>query len=130
MSERSLPAPPITPESAPFFAAAGEGRFVIGHCPGCGKPHWYPRATCPFCAAAATLRPASGRGVIHSFSVMRRVAPPYAIAYVTLDEGPTMMTNLVDCDFDALRIGQRVRLAFRAAEGGAMVPCFRPDDAR
>ena len=128
MSERALPAPPVTPESAPFFAAAAEGRFAIGRCTSCQKPHWYPRAVCPFCGGAATLADASGRGVLYSFSVMRRAAPPYAIAYVTLDEGPAMMTNLVDCDLDALRIGQRVRVAFRPAEGGAMVPCFRPDD--
>ncbi len=38
---------------------------------------------------------------------MRRVDPPFALAYVTLAEGPTMMTNLVDCDFDALRSGRR-----------------------
>ena len=34
---------------------------------------------------------------------MRRAAEPYAIAYVTLAEGPTMMTNIVDCDLDAMR---------------------------
>ena len=51
---------------------------------------------------------ASGNGTIYTFSVMRRAKEPYAIAYVTLAEGPTMMTNIVDCDFDALRIGQPV----------------------
>ena len=64
--------------------------------------------------------------MIYSFSVMRRTAPPYAIGYVTLDEGPTMMTNLVECDFDALRIGQLVRLVLTASEGGVPVPCFQP----
>ena len=41
-------------------------------------------------------------------------------------EGVTMMTNIVDCDLDALAIGQRVELVFKAAEGGAMLPMFRP----
>jgi len=126
MRERILPAPPATPESAPFFEAAAAGKFLVRRCSSCGRTHWYPRAVCPFCFGATAWEEASGRGTIYSFSVMRRVDPPYAIAYVTLDEGPTMMTNLVDCDVDALRIGQRVQLAFRPTDGGAPVPCFRP----
>jgi hypothetical protein len=57
---------------------------------------------------------------------MRRVSPPYALAYVTLDEGVSMMTNIVECDFDAIRIGQRVRVVFVPTEGGPPVPMFRP----
>jgi uncharacterized OB-fold protein len=52
---------------------------------------------------------------------------PYALAYVTLDEGVTMMTNIVDCDLDAIRIGQRVRLVFKPTEGGPPVPMFTPE---
>ena len=58
---------------------------------------------------------------------MRRAPVPYAIAYVTLDEGPTMMTNIVDCDLDAIRIGQAVRVVFKPTEdGGPPVPMFSP----
>ena len=57
---------------------------------------------------------------------MRRAEVPYAIAYVTLDEGVTMMTNLVDCDFDTLKIGQRVRVVFKPTDGGPPVPTFTP----
>jgi len=58
---------------------------------------------------------------------MRRGAPvPYAIAYVTLAEGPTMMTNIVDCDLDAIKIGQKVKVVFKPSEGGPPVPCFAP----
>jgi uncharacterized OB-fold protein len=64
--------------------------------------------------------------VIYSFSVMRRATPPYVIAYVTLDEGVTMMTGLVDCDFDALRIGQPVRVVWTPTDGGPPVPMFTP----
>ena len=55
---------------------------------------------------------------------MRRVPEPYAIAYVTLEEGPTMLTNLVDCDFEEIRIGQAVRVVFKPSEGGPPVPVF------
>jgi len=57
---------------------------------------------------------------------MRRAPVPYAIAYVTLAEGPTMMTNLVDCDLDAIKIGQAVKLVFKPSEGGSPVPMFTP----
>jgi uncharacterized OB-fold protein len=60
---------------------------------------------------------------------MRRVQPPYAIAYVTLDEGPTMLTNLVGCDFDRVAIGQSVELVFTPSATGVPVPCFRPSTA-
>jgi uncharacterized OB-fold protein len=43
---------------------------------------------------------------------------------VALDEGPTMLTNLVDCDFDGLRIGQKVKVVFTPTEGGPPVPTF------
>jgi uncharacterized OB-fold protein len=127
MHDRKMQAPPVTPESAPFLAAASDGKFLIRRCVACGKAHWYPRALCPFCFGATAWEEASGRGEIYSFSVMRRVDPPFALAYVTLAEGPTMMTNLVDCDFDALRIGQPVKLVFKPAEDGAPVPCFTPE---
>ena len=69
----------------------------------------------------------SGLGTIYSVSVTRRAGPiAYAIAYVALDEGITLLTNIVDCDFDDLKIGQRVEVTFKPAEGGAMVPMFKP----
>ena len=126
MTERSLPAPPSNPESEPFYRAAAEGRFLIRRCASCRRAHWYPRAICPFCPGTTEWEEASGQGVIYSYSVMRRVPAPFALAYVTLAEGPTMMTNLVNCDFDALRIGQPVKLVWQPTEGGPPMPCFTP----
>jgi len=126
--ERKIPAPEATPETRPFWEAATAGRLLIGTCKACGKPHYYPRALCPFCGSDATeWVAAGGRGVVYSYSVMRRLPVPYALAYVTLDEGVTMMTNVVDCDLDAIRIGQRVRLVFKPTEGGPPVPMFTPE---
>jgi uncharacterized OB-fold protein len=124
---RPIPSPPVNAENEAFFAAAREGRLLVGSCGACGELHYYPRAVCPFCASERTeWIPAQGRGRIYSYSVMRRVTAPYAIAYVTLDEGVTVLTNLVDCDFDRLRIGDAVRLVFKPAEGGEMIPMFTP----
>ena len=126
MADHLFPAPPVTPESAAFYEAAKEGRFLIGRCTDTGRFFWYPRAVSPFTLGPATLEPASGRGTIYSYSVMRRATPQTAIAYVTLEEGPTMLTGLVDCDFDALRVGQAVRLVWKPSDGGPPVPCFTP----
>ncbi len=127
MSERMIPAPPMTLEAEPFYQAAAQGRFLTRKCTSCARVHWYPRAVCPFCWGPTEWQETEGTGTIYSYSVMRRNDPLFSIAYVTLDAGPTMMTSLVDCDFDALRIGQRVRLVFKKTEGGGPpIPCFTP----
>jgi len=124
---RKIAAPPTNPEIQPFWDAAADGRLVIKKCAACGQAHHYPRAICPFCGSDRTeWLPASGRGTVYSYSVMRRVPIPYAIAYVTLEEGVTMMTNIVDCDLDAIRIGQPVRVVWKPTEGGPPVPMFTP----
>ena len=126
-SERKVPFSLSNSETQPFWDAAVEGRFILRKCTACGRTHWYPRAICPFCFSDKTQwQPASGKGRIYSFSVMRRASEPYAIAYVTLEEGPTMLTNIVNCDFDALQVGQNVMLVFMPSEGGPPVPMFTP----
>ncbi|MGH7087727.1 MAG: Zn-ribbon domain-containing OB-fold protein [Stellaceae bacterium] len=125
--ERKILAPQPNPETKAFWDAAAAGRFMIGKCDACGATHYYPRALCPFCFSDRTrLEQASGEGAIYTYSVMRRTPVLYAIAYVTLAEGPTMMTNIVDCDLDRVRIGQKVKLVFKPTEGGPPVPCFTP----
>ena len=126
-AQRTIPAPESGPETKAFWEGAAQGKLLIKKCRACGQSHYYPRALCPFCFSDATeWQAAAGTGTLYSYSVMRRAEVPYAIAYVTLDEGPTMMTNLVECDFDALRIGQRVKLKFTPTDGGPPVPTFTP----
>lgn len=125
--ERPLGAPIVDAATEPYWNAAREGILRIKRCTACAKPHWYPRALCPYCLGDTEWVDASGLGSIYSVSVTRRAGPvPYAIAYVALDEGVTMLTNIVDCDLDALRIGDRVRLTFKPAEGGFLIPMFTP----
>ena len=115
-------------ESKPFWDAAAEGRFLIKRCTACGKAHWYPRSICPHCFSDQTVWEQSpGEGVIYTYSVMHRTPTgPYAIGYVTLDEGPAVLTNFVDCDLGALAIGQKVKVRFQPTEGGPPVPVFSP----
>ena len=117
---RRIPAPGRNLESKPFWDAAQEGRFLIKRCNACGEPHWYPRTICPFCHSSDTSwEESKGEGAIYTFSVMRRNTPvPYAIGYVTLDEGVSLLTNFIDCDFDALKIGQRVKIKWSGTGEG------------
>ena len=109
----------------PYWQAAHAGRLLLKRCEDCGEVHYYPRPLCPFCMSARTTwLEASGAGEIYSWSVERRANPPYAIAFVTLAEGPTLLTNIVDCDLDALAVGQPVTLAFET-RGEQPVPVFR-----
>ena len=125
--ERTYPAPEPNPETKRFWEAAAQGQLLLKKCGDCGEVHYYPRALCPFCGSDRTdWQPASGRGTVYSWSVMRRAETPYAIAYVTLDEGVTMMTNIVDCDLDDIRIGQPVRVVFKPTAGGPPLPVFTP----
>lgn len=127
MSDRQYPDPTITLESAAYWQGCNEGKLMLKRCDDCGKLHFYPRAICPYCFSDATeWLPASGRGAIYSYSVTRRAGAPYAIAYVRLEEGVTMLSNIVEADFDALGVGMPVELTFRTSEGGQALPVFRP----
>ena len=125
--DRPLPANLIDPATAPFFAAAQQGVLRLRRCTACHKPHWYPRPICPFCQGDTEWEDASGLGTVYSVTVTRRAGPiPYALAYVALDEGVTMLSNIVDCDLDSVHIGQRVKVCFKPADGGGVVAMFTP----
>ena len=124
---RKISAPRVLPESLPFWQAADEGRYLIKKCNSCGQVHHYPRDICPFCLSADTVwQDSPGTGVVYSFSTMGKDDAAYTLAYVTLDEGITVMTNLVDCDPQKVNIGQKVRVIFQPTEGGHAVPMFTP----
>ena len=119
-------APDTNPETKPFWDGCAANKFLIRRCTACKKAHWYPRELCPFCFGDCAWEEASGKGKIYSLSVMTRAEVPFAIAYVELAEGPKMMTNIVDCDLNALKIGQAVKLKFVPTEGGPPMPMFTP----
>jgi uncharacterized OB-fold protein len=126
-------APHRTLETAEFWDACAAGRLALPRCDDCGELIWYPRLVCPFCGShAVTYADVSGRGTVYSFSVMRRgqgpfrEVAPYVLAMVQLEEGPVMMTNVVDVDPDDVVVGQAVHVVFEPAEGGDAVPRFAP----
>jgi uncharacterized OB-fold protein len=122
---RKIPAPRVLPESLPFWQAADEGRLLVKACTDCGQTHFYPRDICPHCLSERTeWREAAGTGVVYTFSTMGQGDAAHTLAFVTLDEGVTLMTNLVDCDPNAVAIGQRVKVVFKPTDGGHAVPLF------
>jgi uncharacterized OB-fold protein len=121
-------------ETAAFWDGCAAGRLVLPRCDECGELIWYPRRMCPFCGSlAVTDTEVSGRGTVYSFTIIRRGAgpfrdrSPYVLAMVQLAEGPTMMTNLVDCDPEAVTVGQEVHVVFEPVEGSAdKIPRWTP----
>ena len=139
MSGSGLPTsePVVSLETEPFWAAADEGRLVLPRCDACDTVIWYPRRFCPVChTSAVSWFDASGRGTVYSFTIVRKGqgkwadVAPYVIAYVELDEGPRVLTNIVGTDPAEVRIGLPVVADFATSErddGEAFaVPRFRP----
>jgi uncharacterized protein len=133
VSELPAPEPVVSPEARPFWDATAEGRLVLQRCAACDQVVWYPRGICPGCGSSELeWIDASGRGVVYSFTINHRGtgpyerAGPYVLAYVELDEGPRVLTNIVDCDPHSLRIGQRVEARFHDTGGGSAIVRFAP----
>lgn len=131
--EWTRPVPRKDAISGPYFEAAAEGRLTIQRCPKCGNRQFYPRAACTQCGATPEWEEASGRGTVHTFTVIRQnhAKPfkdelPYVVAIVELDEGPRMMGNVTGCDPDDVHIGMPVEVYFRLADEAVGVPFWRP----
>lgn len=128
------PVPVVTAESAAYWAAGLDGRLLLGICDDCGRLHHPPQRVCPHCwfSPAGTVA-ASGRGTVHAFSVVHRNATrafrdrvPYVVAYVELDDGPHLTTNIVNVEPDDVGIGMRVRAVFEEVSEEVAVPLFEP----
>jgi uncharacterized OB-fold protein len=131
-----LEPPPPDADARPHREAARVGRLAMPRCTGCGRLVWYPRPRCPSCHAAVhEWETLSGLGTVYSATVVHRApdpsleaAVPYVVALVDLDEGARMLSNIVDCEPDAVTIGMRVAVRFRVAGagGGTFLPVFAP----
>jgi uncharacterized OB-fold protein len=132
---QSLPAPSpaVSPETTEFWTATGQGRLLLKRCRDCAAVIWYPRAICPECSSLRTeWFEAAGRGRIYSYTVNHRGegvyqgVPQFVLAYVELDEGPRVMTNIVGADPGELAVGLPVEVVFHDTGDGAALPRFQP----
>ncbi len=129
-----------TPDDAsrPFWDATKAGQLLIKRCAACGRAHFYPRPFCPYCwSEQVSWEEASGRATLYTWSVVYQndLPPfpgrvPYVAAIIDLEEGPRMMSNIVDCPFDKLAMGMALEVTFREETDDITLPVFRPAQAR
>ena len=128
----SRPLPETDSLAAGFWRAAAEGKLAIQRCNRCGHFQHYPRAFCLNCDAEdLEMQPVSGAGRIYSFTITHRspyidLPPPYVVALVRLDEGVTLLTNIVTAEPERLRCDQPVQVAFQKVGDGQQIPVFQP----
>ena len=120
----------LHPHSKPFWDATETGKLLLPLCADCKQFHWYPRPFCPHCYSFnLTWHEATGKGKVHTSSMMRRAAVPYIVAAVELDEGPIVLTNIISEDVSQAAIGTRVRVGFDYLNGSdRKMPVFFPDN--
>lgn len=132
----SRPLPKLhEPDTAPFWEATRQRELRYQKCDACGTVVWHPRRHCTGCTAGKlSWHTASGRGTIYTFSVVRqsyhpffRTLVPYAVAWIDLDEGPRLLSNVVGVDDPSaeLACGQRVEVQWEEHDE-VNVPLFRP----
>lgn len=127
------PRPRIDEENRWFWEACARHELYLQRCRGCGSLRFHPRAVCPACLSSDVdhVR-ASGRGKVYTFTVTHQnQAPgfreelPYVMAYVELEEGPRLLTNVVGCSVDEVKVGMDVAVEFQDVDAGLSIPRFR-----
>jgi uncharacterized OB-fold protein len=131
MTERPLPA--ITPETAHFWEGTRSRELRLQKCAACSHVYFPPQPFCPRCASTdVDVLRASGRATLYSYVIHHRPAPgfvpPYSIAVVQLEEGPRMMTNIVETGQtpEALRLDMPLEVVFQRMNDEISLPLFRP----
>ena len=128
------PVPRIDEESRPFWKACARHELYIQKCKNCGTAFYYPRGFCPEdLSADFEWVKCSGKGKVYTYTVTRqnqsagfRDKVPYVMAYVELEEGIRMLTNIVDCDPKDVAVGMSVEVTFEDVTPDISIPLFRP----
>jgi uncharacterized OB-fold protein len=140
MAEPTLkkPLPAITTEAKPFWDAAAQNKLVMQRCLDCRAYIWTPRPACFECGSEQIeWTQLSGKGEIYSFTVIRQVVGraaskafepdiPYVIAWIDLDEGPRMISNVIGCPVEDVEIGMKVSVVFDQQSAEIWLPKFKP----
>ena len=118
----------------PFWRACAGEQFSVHRCAACGRSYWPASCCIEHGGAAMQWVPASGRGVVHTYTVFHHAYDasfadrvPYVIAVVRLDEGPFFFTDIVECDPEAVRVDMAVEVVYEHHDDWTM-PHFRPVD--
>lgn len=115
------------PHSQPFWEATQRGQLLLPRCDQCKAWHWYPRSFCPFChGSEVRWATATGRGRIYACTSLLRDPQQRVVAYVELEEGPIMLTHIVDCSLGQLQINDPLQVCFEQIPTGLQIPVFKP----
>lgn len=133
-TQLNKPGPSPSPSSQHFWSEACEHRLVLQACSHCGESVFYPRQRCPACwHDALTWREVSGRGAVATYTIVHKpghpafaALAPYVVALIDLDEGARMLSNVIGCPVDEVRVGQRVVVSWEE-QGEYTLPKFRPE---
>ncbi len=125
------PKPDPNADTSAYWEAARRGELLLQRCRQCRRYQFYPRSHCRYCGGEPAWERALGRGTVYSYTLVQRPAgpgfeAPYVVALVDLEEGPRMMTNIVDCPPATVCIGMSVAITFQTVEDGFVLPQFRP----
>jgi uncharacterized OB-fold protein len=128
------PIPQPTLETTPYWEGCRQHQLRIQRCSDCGQYQFFPRLYCSRCfGERVEWVNATGRASVLSYTVVRRpVSPayadeiPYVVALVRLEEGPQMMTNIVECTPEEVKIGMAVEVVFDDWTETISIPKFRP----
>lgn len=131
-TEYKKPLPYVHNETKTYWDGAKAHRLIIRKCRACGQYHFYPRDFCPSCFSFdVEWVKASGRGTVYSVTICHVPAQgfkdvvPYNLVLVELEEGPRMMSNIVDCPNDDITIGMAVEVVFDDVTPEVTLPKFR-----
>src|SRR4051794_30877544 len=134
-AQRPLPRFP-EPHTEPFWDATKNHELKYPKCDDCGNVIFYPRTFCNACGSEnLSWHTSAGEGTVYTYSVVRQNRHPafaplgaYSLAFVDLDEGFRMMTNIVGVDDPTkdIKIGQRVRVTWEDQSTGISLPMFTP----
>ena len=135
MADPTRPLPNLSDlDTQAFWLATKEKRLIYQQCADCGAVVFYPRRRCSSCLSAnLEWKESAGEGAVYTYSIVRqsyhpffRSMVPYAVAWIDLDEGPRLVSNVVGIeDPSNVRIGMRVKVRWEEHEG-LCVPLFEP----
>ncbi len=134
MKSYEKPVPAVTPLMRPFWEGTKRGSLLLQRCAGCAAYRFPPREICSECLSRESVWvEASGRGEVFSYAVMHQAyhpgfaaEVPYTIVVVKLEEGPKIVSSIVDCPAASLCIGLPVEVCFERVTEDIALPKFRP----
>ena len=133
MSNGDRVIPTQKPETQHYWVGGKDGKLILQKCNDCSDNYFPPRPFCPKCGSRSVQEfQASGKGSLYSYVINHLPSPgftpPFAIAVVELEEGPRLMSNIVECEQtpEALELDMPLEVTFEKLNDDITLPQFKP----